>query len=334
MQKAYLQDLPIETIYFGGGTPSLLTAEEIQQLTETIAQNYKVDSLKEFTLEANPDDLTNKYLSELRHTAVNRLSIGVQSFHDSDLQYMRRAHNSSEAEYAIKNAQDKGFENLTVDLIYGTPGLTDPKWLFNLQQIHLLQIPHCSAYALTVEDGTLLHHDILKKKSEPVDPEQAAAQFEILMDWAANQGYEHYEISNLARPGHLAVHNTAYWQGVPYLGIGPSAHSFNGQTRKWNIANNALYTRNILQHGILLDEVEHLTEEQRLNEYIMTSLRTKWGCDLEKIKREWNSEFVAKIEEQAKGYLNSNWMIQKDKVFTLTNTGKLFADRIASDLFV
>jgi len=334
MQKNYLSDLPIETIYFGGGTPSTLSPDEINRLFDTIFENFPNQNLKECTLEANPDDLSTDYIKSLRGTPINRFSIGVQSFHDRDLKYMNRAHNAQQADYAIKAAQDAGFTNLTIDLIYGTPGLTDAEWKQNLLQIKNLQIPHFSAYALTVEEGTVLHHAIRTKQSEPVDQEQSAQQFEILMEQAEVMGYEHYEISNLALKDHYAVHNTNYWKGEPYLGIGPSAHSFDGKSRRWNIANNPLYIKNILQDHRLLYEEESLTQVQRLNEYIMTSLRTMWGCDLKKIEKEYGTEALKSIENSSHIFQEKNWLIERNRTLLLTNSGKLFADKIAGELFL
>jgi oxygen-independent coproporphyrinogen III oxidase len=331
---AFAQDTTIETIYFGGGTPSLLSADEINLIVDTIQKHYPIISLKECTLEANPDDLNKHYLQSLRSTPVNRFSIGVQSFREEDLRYMKRAHNAQQADYAIKAAQDAGFSNLSIDLIYGTPGLTDAEWKKNLSKVAEFGIPHFSSYALTVEDKTALAQAIAQKKTAPVNPEQAAGQFEILMEQAATMGYEHYEISNLALPGRYAIHNTNYWRGLPYLGIGPSAHSFNGITRSWNIANNALYARSILQEHKLLFEEEKLTPAQRLNEYIMTSLRTMWGCDLHKIANEWDSSSADRVEKSARIFQEKGWVIQQDKKLILTNSGKLFADKIAAELFV
>jgi len=334
MQRHYLNGAPVETIYFGGGTPSLLASDEINRLFDTIYKNFPVQNLKECTLEANPDDLEVSYIKSLRSTPVNRFSIGVQSFRDEDLKYMNRAHNAQQADYAIKAAQDAGFTNLTIDLIYGTPGLRDADWKYNLSRIRDLQIPHFSAYALTVEEGTLLHRSIHKKQSAPVDNEQAARQFELLMEQAEVMGYEHYEISNLAQKGHYAVHNTNYWKGTPYLGIGPSAHSFDGKNRRWNIANNALYATNILKDHRLLYEEEALTPVQRLNEYIMTSLRTMWGCDLAKIEKDYGADAAKEVVKSSYVFREQKWVIEKEKTLFLTNEGKLFADRIAGEMFV
>lgn len=334
LQKDYLGGATIETVYFGGGTPSLLSADEIGRLIGHIHDVFRLDELKECTLEANPDDLDKQYLKALRATAVNRFSIGVQSFRDEDLRYMHRAHNAQQADTAIKAAQDAGFTNLSIDLIYGTPGLSDAAWKENLLQMQALSIPHFSAYALTVEEGTALHHAILKKKATPVDAAQSAAQFELLMEQAPAMGYEHYEISNLALPGMYARHNTAYWQGVPYLGIGPSAHSFDGlKTRRWNVANNALYLKNMAAGTIPFEE-EALTPLQRLNEYIMTSLRTMWGCDLGKISQEWGDDVQTVVLRAADPYLSRRQVLLQDNRLLLSREGKLFADHIAGDLFV
>lgn len=334
MQRDYLQGAKIETIYFGGGTPSLLSADEINRLFDAIFKNYEVGNLKECTLEANPDDLNSSYIKSLRSTPVDRFSIGVQSFREKDLLYMKRAHNAQQADYAIKAAQDAGFTNLSIDLIYGTPGLTDKAWKENLAKVRELGIPHFSSYALTVEERTALHHNIRAKKSAPVDPEQAAGQFEILMHEARVNGYEHYEISNLALPGHHAIHNTNYWRGLPYLGIGPSAHSFNGTSRRWNIANNALYSKSILLEHKLQYEEEQLTAIEHLNEYIMTSLRTMWGLDLNKVEHDWDSTSAKLVENASHLFQEKKWVEQRDHTLFLTDAGRLFADRIAGELFV
>jgi oxygen-independent coproporphyrinogen-3 oxidase len=248
---------------------------------------------------------------------------------------MKRAHNAQQADYAIKAAQDAGFGNLSIDLIYGTPGLTDAAWKHNLHMVEALGIPHFSSYALTVEEKTALYSAIAHKKAAPVDAAQAAGQFEILMEESARMGYEHYEISNLAKPGHYAVHNTNYWLGHPYLGIGPSAHSFDGVSRRrWNVANNAVYAKSILQEHKLPYEEEQLTPIDRLNEYIMTSLRTMWGCDLARIAAEWDDTCATLVEKGSHIFQEKKWVIQEDRKLFLTPQGKLFADRIASELFV
>lgn len=333
LQKDFLRGEQISTIYFGGGTPSLLNGEELKRLFAALEAAFDITALEECTLEANPDDITHAYLKELRSTPINRFSLGVQSFREEDLRYMNRAHTAQQSEYAIKAAQDAGFSNLSIDLIYGTPGLSDAAWRENLDKMNALEIPHFSSYALTVEEGTALHHAIEKKKMTPVDAEQSAAQFQLLMEAAPAMGYEHYEISNLAKPGHYARHNTSYWQGVPYLGLGPSAHSFHGRERRWNAANNALYTHSILAQHTIPYESEILTDEQRLNEYIMTSLRTMWGCDLGRISRDWGSGAAKDILADAAPYIAAGKAFVKDGRLYLTNEGRLFADAIAGDLF-
>ena len=333
MRKDELYGIPVNTLYFGGGTPSLLTETEINRITETVQRNYKADTISEYTLEANPDDLNKQYTKALRKTAVNRLSIGVQSFRDQDLLYMKRAHNAQEADYAIKAAQDAGLTNISIDLIYGTPGLTDKDWKNNLDKVAALGVQHFSAYALTVEEKTALHHNIKKKISAPVDVEQAAGQFDILTEHAAAMGFHHYEISNLALPGHYAVHNTNYWRGLPYLGIGPAAHSYKDRERKWNIANNALYIKSILTDKKLPAEAEQLTDIAFLNEYIMTSLRTMWGCDISKIQRDWSEDMARQLLRNAEEPMDKGQLELKDNKLLLTQKGKLFADGIAADLF-
>lgn len=333
LQAGYLNDEPVETVYFGGGTPSLLTADEINQLMDVAQQHFTFGHLREVTLEANPDDLSTHYLKAIRNTPVNRFSIGIQSFHDADLAFMNRAHNSQQADYAIKAAQDAGFSNLTIDLIYGTPGLTDNAWKANLKRVADLSIAHFSAYALTVEENTALYYQVVRKKVPPVDAEQAAGQLEILMEEAAIMGFDHYEISNFGKPGFHAVHNTNYWKGIPYIGIGPSAHSFDGKNRRWNVANNALYTHSILAQNTIPFEEELLTEEQRFNEYIMTSLRTMWGCDLDYVATTWGDDTRKRMETEVIPYVERGQVVPERGKLILTQSGKLFADNIAAALF-
>jgi oxygen-independent coproporphyrinogen III oxidase len=332
-QKDYLNGQKIETIYFGGGTPSLLNAEELLVIFDLIEHLYDVSNLKECTLEANPDDLNSKYVQSLKKTPINRFSIGVQSFFDADLKYMNRAHTAQEADYAIKTSQDAGFEKLTIDLIYGTPGLSNIAWLENMTRVESLGIPHFSAYALTVEEGTALHHAIDKKKQSPVDNEQSAQQLELLMQYAPKMGFEQYEISNFASKEQYALHNTNYWKGVPYIGIGPSAHSFDGSNRRNNIANNSLYLKSILQEKKLDYEEEILTNTQRLNEYLMTSLRTMWGCELSKVEQKWGNQELSTLKKASQIFVEKKWLTIENKVLLLTNEGRLFADHIASELF-
>jgi len=331
LQKDFLNGETIETIYFGGGTPSLLEGEEINRLISTITDLHTVSSNAEITLEANPDDLDQKKFKELRQTPVNRFSIGIQSFFDDDLIWMNRAHRSNEAESSVKRAQDAGFENITVDLIYGYPLLTDQKWKQNLDKVFELRVPHVSAYSMTVEPRTALASFIKNKKQAAMNEEQSSEQFIQLMEAMAMQGFEHYEISNFCKPGHYSRHNTNYWKGVKYLGIGPSAHSYDGEKRQWNVANNARYIQAI-EKKTIPSEIEILTEENRLNEYIMTSLRTQWGLNLDQLNAiaKGASEQLLKEAEE---FLEKGWTIQKDQTIYLTQTGKLYADHIASELF-
>ncbi|MBD1395467.1 radical SAM family heme chaperone HemW [Mucilaginibacter glaciei] len=331
LQRCYLDNESIETIYFGGGTPSVLSADEIQLLINTITELHTVSADAEITLEANPDDLDHSKLKALRQTPVNRFSIGIQSFFDEDLAWMNRVHRSSEAEASVKRAQDIGFENITVDLIYGYPLLTDVKWKKNLDTVFALRIPHISAYAMTVEPQTALAAFISKKKQPPMSEEQSAGQFSTMLDAMQSNSFEQYEISNFCTPGHYSRHNSNYWKGVKYLGIGPSAHSFNGETRQWNVANNAKYTKSIMGDAIP-SEVEVLTEENRLNEYIMTALRTKWGIDLEQLDAIAGGSANILLKA-ARIYFDDGSLTQSGNLLTLTPHGKLYADRIASELF-
>ncbi len=331
LQKEFLGGQTIETIYFGGGTPSLLQGEEIGQIMNTITELHTVSSAAEITLEANPDDLDLQKIRALRQTPVNRLSIGIQSFFDEDLSWMNRAHRSGQAESSVKRSQDAGFENITADLIYGYPLLTDQKWKHNLDKIFELNIPHVSSYSMTVEPRTALASFIKKKKQPQMNEDQSAEQFIELMDAMQMHGFEHYEISNFSRPDHYSRHNTNYWKGIKYLGIGPSAHSYDGQKRQWNIAGNAKYIEAIGSRTIPA-EIEILTETNRLNEYIMTSLRTIWGLELEKLNQIARGASDYLLREAAK-YFEKDWIYMQNETIYLTRTGKLYADHIASALF-
>jgi len=333
LRKNYLGNQAIETIYFGGGTPSLLSANELQVLLGEIVDQFDVSSNAEITIEANPDDLNPQRVKELRQTLINRFSIGIQSFFEEDLRWMNRAHSAIEAQSSIKRVQDAGFENITADLIYGYPLLSNPKWEHNIQELIQLHIPHISSYAMTVEPATALSTFIKKGEQKAMDEGQSAAQFLILMEQLKEAGFEHYEISNFAKPGSYSKHNSNYWEGVSYLGIGPSAHSFNGESRQWNISNNAKYIDQI-QHGKIPSEIEVLTKENRINEYIMTSLRTSKGMDLNKIKDQFGSDYANEIKNNLEPLTEKNWILMNEELITLTTDGKLFADHIASELFI
>ncbi len=323
----------IETIYFGGGTPSLLHKRDIEELLFAIKNNYTVGSSAEITLEANPDDITIEKLNNWKDPGINRLSIGIQSFKEADLKWMNRAHNAEEATACIELAKEAGFHNFSVDLIYGTPLLTDEEWHDNVKKVIAFGVPHIACYALTVETGTALKKMIGLNKQADIDPDAQARQFLLLMQWMNDAGYEHYEISNFAKPGFRSRHNSSYWKGDTYIGIGPSAHSYNGIARKWNIANNALYIQSI-KNNIIPFEEEILTKSQQLNEYIMTSLRTIEGLDLNIIENKFSKSERNRIENETKNYIDKGQMILKQQNLVLTDDGKLFTDGIASDLFI
>ena len=328
MQRDYLPTRTLETVYFGGGTPSLLEGEDLEMLFATLQKLYKLQPHAEITLEANPDDLSAAKLRMLQAAPVNRLSIGIQSFSDADLRYMNRAHDAQQAEACIRKAQDHGFTDLTVDLIYGTPTMSDAEWEQNINRVLAAEVPHISCYALTVEPQTALDYFIKKGKSAPVDEEKTARQFEYLTRRLTAAGFEHYEISNFAKPGHYARHNSNYWTGKPYLGIGPSAHSFNGTSRQWNIANNALYLQNI-NAGTLPFEKENLSPTERYNEYILTALRTMWGVDATKIEESYRTHFLQKVQS----FLANGTVRRTADTYILTEKGKLLADNISLELF-
>lgn len=325
------QDFPglnkINSLYFGGGTPSLLENSEILDLICRIKKYFDLQPGAEITLEANPDDITEEKLQGWKSAGINRLSIGIQSFFEEDLRWMNRAHNAVQAETALQLALQY-FDNITIDLIYGTPGLTDERWKINVDRAIAAGVPHLSCYALTVEPKTPLDKLIRKEQYENVNPDQQSAQFLLLMDWLEAAGYEHYEISNFAKPGRRSRHNSSYWQNQPYLGLGPSAHSFTGTERQWNIANNNTYITALEENRIPFEK-EVLTETQRLNEYIMTSLRTMEGLNLALIPEA--SRLI--IEKGAGKFLDNGLLIRVNESLMLTKEGKLLADGIASDLF-
>jgi oxygen-independent coproporphyrinogen III oxidase len=332
LQKNYLQQEEIATIYFGGGTPSLLNKQDLLQIFTRLHNCFNINPHAEITLEANPDDITAERLADWKEAGINRLSIGIQSFFEEDLLWMNRAHNAEQAKTCIILAQQAGFHNLSIDLIYGTPGLTDEKWEKNVAAALDLNIPHLSCYALTVEPGTALQKMIAQHKKEAVDAEKQARHFILLMDWLQRVGYEHYEISNFAQPGHRSRHNSAYWGGKKYLGLGPSAHSFNGTGRQWNIANNALYIQSLGQNKIPFEE-ETLTATQRLNEYIMTALRTIEGIDVNLIEKNFGKMTGKELQKNSHKFIGSGKLLMNGRLLQLTREGKLFADGIAADLF-
>lgn len=332
MKKNRLENQQIGSIYFGGGTPSVLPTAALQQILSRVEKHFSISANAEITIETNPDDLTALKIAELRKLPINRFSIGTQSFFNEDLVWMNRAHNSQEATDCIKRSQDAGFENLTIDLIYGYPLLTDEKWKTNIETAVALQVPHLSAYSLTVEPKTALAHAIEKGKQPKVSDDQSAAQFLMLMHTLAKNGFEHYEISNYSLPGRYAVHNTNYWKGVPYLGIGPSAHGFDGCDRQINIANNAKYLESIFDNR-LPETLEQLSEIDRFNEYVMTSLRTMWGTSVTKITSEFGKSHAEQTLKLITPFVKEGKLTLQGDTIKLTDEGKLFADGIAAELF-
>ncbi|WP_028788156.1 radical SAM family heme chaperone HemW [Terrimonas ferruginea] len=317
----------VHTIYFGGGTPSLLTLAELTQLLTAVRGHFNVDPDAEITLEVNPDDISEERLKEWRDAGINRLSIGVQSFFEEELRWMNRAHTAKQALEQVKKAREY-FNNITIDLIYGGPGLSDEQWHQDLEQAKALNIPHLSCYALTVEPQTPLNKMIRAGKVPDVDPDKQSRHFLYLMQWAKENGYEHYEISNFARPGYRSRHNSAYWQGKSYIGLGPSAHSFDGKSRWWNIANNQAYIRS-LQEGLIPFEKEELTGVQQLNERIMIALRTADGLDLSHIPSLEKTQLL----KAAQRHIDAGHLVAQENKLRLTDEGRLLADGIAADLF-
>lgn len=331
MRKEEVKGEAIETIYFGGGTPSILAMEEINALIETVCQNFQVVAQPEITLEANPDDLDTATIHRLAQSKVNRLSIGIQSFGEEDLKMMNRAHNAQEAISCLQEAVQY-FDNISIDLIYGIPNLSNERWLENIQRILDLGIPHISCYALTVEERTALNKLIQKGVIPSPKEEVAHAHFMLLIEKLRANGYIHYELSNFAKPGFYSQNNSAYWLGKKYLGIGPSAHSFDGHYRSWNISNNPLYIKAI-EAGELPSEIEELSLVDRYNEYIMTGLRTIWGVDLNRVSAEFGSKFHDYLLRESAAFIADGLMHKKEAILTITDKGKFLSDGIASDLF-
>lgn len=332
LRKGYLQDETINSIYFGGGTPSLLNKEDLEFFFNAIYKQFKVDSEAEITMEANPDDLNENYVFGLAASPVNRLSIGVQSFFDEELKWMNRAHQATQSIAAVKRVQDAGINNVTIDLIYGIPISTTSKWEENINKALQLNIDHISAYCLTVEEKTLLKKLINKGTVNEPDDEVAHNQFNVLIDKLAEAGYEQYEISNFARNKKYAIHNSSYWKQQPYLGIGPSAHSYNIHTRSWNVNNNHLYIKQ-LEEGNTAFETEWLSPENRFNEYIMTSLRTMWGCEKTKLETDFTAQ-LNKIRTPLQKLIEEGNLIDTETHYRLAKHARFFADGISASLFV
>lgn len=333
MRNSFLNNEPIQTVYFGGGTPSLLEPPEISDLMDVIRQEFDLMPQAEITLEANPDDLTEEKLRALFVTGINRLSIGIQSFDDTSLKFMNRIHNGMVAEQAFHDARTAGFANISVDLIFAVPGMTASLWEDTIRKTLLLQPEHISCYSLTIEDKTVFGKWTAAGKLKPAGEETEAEQMQILTEALSEAGYDRYEISNFARPGFESQHNSSYWKRVPYLGVGPGAHSFNGTIRQHNVPNNALYIKSI-HAGSVPQETEQLSRETMINETIMVSLRTKHGCDLDQLKRDYGYDLLNASRRYITDLVNRDFAMLKSNYFILSEKGKFVADKIASDLFV
>lgn len=334
LRKDELQNKTLKSLYFGGGTPSILSVDEISSLMDEVLRYFSFDKDIEITLEANPDDLDKNFLKQLSGTPVNRLSIGTQSFFEEDLKLMNRAHNASEAESSIKRAQDFGFENLSIDLIYGSPTSNLEIWKENLHKTIALEVPHISSYALTVEPKTALENWISKGKIKSPKEEEQNREFYYLSDFLKDHGFEHYEVSNFARPGFYSRHNSAYWKYREYLGIGPSAHSYNGfDVRSWNVANNQQYIKK-LNDKTLAKEEEILSREDQFNEMIMIGLRTIWGVDLTSLKNKFSDQIWEDFQTEIKAKIEEGILIIEDDHLKIPEKHWFMADGIASDLFL
>jgi len=332
LRKSEFNDEIVETIYFGGGTPSILDISDIRLLIDTVYQNYKVIENPEITVEANPDDLTETRIIELSQNKINRLSIGIQSFFEDDLKLMNRAHNSEEAKKCLEIAT-KYFDNISIDLIYGVPNMSNEKWLQNIETALSFNVPHISSYALTVEPKTALYSFIQKGIIPPPDDEVAQEHFHLLVDKLEENGFIHYELSNFGKTTYFSKNNSSYWLGKKYIGIGPSAHSYNGISRSWNISNNTLYLKSIADN-ILPSETEILTKTDRYNEYVMTGLRTIWGISLDRIEREFGKTYLDYLNKQSYNYIEDHFLFVDDNILRTTKIGKFLSDGIASDLFL
>jgi len=332
MRKSEFQDEIVETIYFGGGTPSILQIADLRFLIDEVYRNYKVIENPEITVEANPDDLTENRIIELSKNKVNRLSIGIQSFFEDDLKMMNRAHNVEEAKKCLETATQY-FDNISIDLIYGIPEMSNEKWLQNIETALSFGVPHISSYALTVEPKTALHSFIQKGIIQQPDDEVAQEHFHILVDKLSENGFIHYELSNFGKENYFSKNNSSYWLGKKYIGIGPSAHSYDGKNRGWNISNNSLYIKSIQENKLPI-EIETLTKTDRYNEYIMTGLRTIWGVSLERIEQEFGKTYLDYLNKQAAKFIEDHLLFVDENILRTTKKGKFLSDGIASDLFL
>ena len=332
MRKSEFQDEIVETIYFGGGTPSILSIEDLRFLIDEIYRNYKVVENPEITVEANPDDLTENRIIEFSKNKVNRLSIGIQSFFEDDLKMMNRAHNVEEAKKCLETATQY-FDNISIDLIYGVPEMSNEKWLQNIETALSFGVPHISSYALTVEPKTALHSFIQKGIIPQPDDEVAQEHFHILVDKLSENGFIHYELSNFGKENYFSKNNSSYWLGKKYIGIGPSAHSYDGKNRGWNVSNNSLYIKSIQENKLPI-EIETLTKTDRYNEYIMTGLRTIWGVSLERVEQEFGKTYLDYLKKQAAKFIEDHLLFVDENILRTTKKGKFLSDGIASDLFL
>lgn len=333
LQQHYLGGEDLHTVYFGGGTPSLLNKEELSLIFESIKNNFPAHTIKECTLEANPDDLTIPVLQMLHAHGINRLSIGIQSFDDTILKSLNRAHTSAQAKTCVAHARAAGFDNISCDLIYAIPGLSDTEWKKSIQKMLELGPEHISAYSLTIEEKTVFGNWLKNGKLNPMEDDLAGQQLEILVDMLTDQGYEQYEVSNFAKPKYQAIHNTNYWKQEKYLGVGPSAHSFNTVSRQFNVSNNAKYLQAI-ESGVVPFTLEMLSKEDRINEYVLTTLRTKWGSNLKWIKEEFAYDLHERNSQYIEQLLESGLATLQDHFLILTKKGMMLGDKIASDLFL
>lgn len=328
----YLNGECVQTIYLGGGTPSLLSAQELDDLFESIFKNYHCTA-KEITLEGNPEDLTSSYLADLKRLPISRLSIGIQSFNDSELLSINRRHSAETAIHCVKNAQEAGFQNISIDLIYGLPFQSVANWKENIQQAIALNVPHISAYSLTFEERSLLTKKLQRGEIEETDEEVYLTMFRVLREKLSSAGILPYEISNFARPGFESQHNSAYWNAIPYIGIGPSAHSFNGTSRQWNIANTRQYVENI-QHGQCYFEIEELDTNTRFNELVMTSLRKCEGINLTSVQKQFGTKYLTHLTKEAVKFIQNGTLMQDDERMWLTEEGIFISDYIIEELFL
>ncbi|MEY3450243.1 MAG: hypothetical protein RL711_68 [Bacteroidota bacterium] len=331
-EKNYLQGQSIDSIYFGGGTPSLLDEKEVATILNSIHQLHQVNPLAEITLEANPDDINQEKIIAFKNNGINRLSIGIQSFHDEHLRLMHRAHNASEASNCVKIAQDNGITNLTIDLIYGIPSHSHDHLIHDLKSAFALNTNHISAYCLTIEDKTAFGKQVKKGKMKPIEEEFAAQQYEIMVEAMETNGFEQYEISNFAKNENYALHNSNYWKQKHYLGVGPGAHSYDGSSRKFNIANNNNYIKQI-KAAQKPSTTEILTLNDQTNEYLLTTLRTKWGCNL-KYLEELNPNFIMLRKYTIEKLISKNLVLLQNQILYLSKEGKMLADKVAEEFFI